>query len=78
MGFSPVSSQKSLQGQQVGSETLLNHGTYSQRETGPSKYKSLQITTSNWLYKFVILAGNHRHTKSNLSSTAESGRNLEY
>lgn len=80
-GFSHVSPQKSQQGQDVGSESFkwlcLFHLHISQLGTGPSKPKSLQITTSKWLFSFVILAGNHRRTKSNLSSIAESGRSSE-
>lgn len=64
-GFSHVSPQKSQQGQDVGSESFkslhLLHLHTSQLGTGPSKPKSLQITTSKWLFNFVILAGNHRH-----------------
>lgn len=55
----------------------LLHLHTSQLGTGPSKPRSLQITTSKWLFSFVILAGNHRHTKPKLSSTAESGRSSE-
>lgn len=54
----------------------LLHLHTSPLETGPSNPKSLQIPTSSWLYNFVILAGNQRYTKSNLSNTAKSGRNV--
>lgn len=53
MGFSCVSSQKSRQEQEIDAECPLNHCIYLQLETGCSKPKSLQVTTSNWLYDFV-------------------------
>lgn len=82
MGFSCASSQKSRQGQVVGSESLLNYcicstHMYHNWKLETSKLRSLQITTSNWLSNFVILAGNPRYTKSDLSSFTENERNLE-
>lgn len=82
IGFSHVSYQKSWQGQDTGSESLLSccicstcrHHNW---KLALGKPKSCQITTSNWLYNFAILAGNHRYIKSKLSSIAETGRNLE-
>lgn len=56
----------------------LLHLHTSQLGTGPSKPKSLQIPTSKWRFNFVILAGNHRHTKPKLSSIAESERSSEH